>query len=140
MRLEKNFIDEINHDDVALEANLKCECGSQIFTIVHTGKEKKSLFGGISLVKKDDQIRIKALCQTCGKEFVLYDSTVDGNKPKEAPIAEYVKLVIKDKDAFKINMKYNFMKENFKTDRFEGIAIDVQDDASKKERRIYEEL
>ncbi len=140
MRLEKNFIDEINHENVALEANLKRDCEGQMFTIMHTGKEKKSLFGGISLAKKDGQIRIKALCKNCGKEFVLYDSATDGSKTKEAPATKYVKLAIKDRDAFKINMKYNFMKENFKTDRFEGIAIDIQDDSSKKERRIYEEL
>lgn len=140
MRLEKNFINEINHENVALEATLKCDCENQIFNVMHTGKEKKGLFGGLSLVKKDGQIRIKALCKSCGKEFVLYDSTIDGCKPKEAPVMEYTKLAIKDKDSFKINMKYNFMKENFKTDHFEGIAIDIQDNLSKKEKRIYEEL
>lgn len=140
MRLEKNFINEVNHENVALEATLKCDCGSQSFNIMHTGKEKKGLFGGISLVKKDGQICIKAICKSCCQAFVLYDSAIDGSNPKEAPATEYTKLTIKEHDIFKVNMKYNFMKENFKTDRFEGIAIDIQDEDSKKERRIYEEL
>lgn len=140
MRLEKNFKNVINHEDVALEATLKCDCESELFTILHTGKEKKSLFGGISFVKQDGQIRIKALCKNCNQAFVLYDSAIDGCKPKEAPVREFTKLTIKDNDIFKVNMKYNFMKENFKTDHFEGIAIDLQDDSTKKEIRIYEDL
>lgn len=137
MRLENNFYNIINHNNVALEADLKCSCGSETFRITHTGVTKKGLFSSNYIKKKDKQIIIKAKCTLCEKEYLIYDSTKDGSNPKGIPLTEYIPFSVKDNEIFKINLKYNFYPENFMTDKFEMIFIDAKID--NKEIRIYEE-
>lgn len=138
MRLEKNFTNVINHEDVALEAKLVCDCENDIFNIYHTGILKKGLFG-INLTKNQKQIVIKAKCPSCLKEYILYDSIIDGSRPKGVRLDDYKLFNYKDENSFKITMKYNFYEENFNTDKFEMIFIEGNNVNLKKTILIYEE-
>lgn len=126
MRNEQNFANEVNHNNAALEADLRCDCSCDRFCISHSGKLRKGLFGGISIWKKDKQLLIKSSCANCGKTYLLYDSTKDGAAPMVTPLREYAPLTIKGKDTFQIKLRYNFWEENYKTDKFEMFFLDVK--------------
>ncbi len=139
MRLEKNLENVIEHDHVALEADLICDCKNNQFMISHSGILKKKLFGGLTLNKKEKQIVIKAKCLDCSKTYILYDSTKDGCVPKGTALSDFEQLTLKDGTCkFQINMKYNYNPEDFKTDKFQMIFIDVKKKDG-KEIRLYEE-
>ena len=139
MRLENNFDNEINHENVALEADLKCSCGNKTFIIFHTGILKKGLFNSYTLREKEKQIVIKCKCSKCNKEYIIYDSMIDGVKTSKNKVSEFNHLTIKDNDKFNINLKYSFYEKNFKTDKFEMIYIDIKKEDTNKYIRIYEQ-
>lgn len=126
MRNEHNFINEVNYNNAALEADLRCDCGNDTFHVTHSGKLLKGLFSGVSIWKKDRQLLIKCSCANCSKSYRLYDSTRDGTAPTESPLGECKPLTIKEQDTFHIKLRYNFWEENYKTDRFEMFFLDVK--------------
>lgn len=138
MRNEQNFINEINHGQVALEADLRCNCGSKLFHISHSGNVHKGFFGGISILRKNNQLLIQCACANCGWQYHLYNSTKDGTSPQNVPVDPCVPLSIKEETTFQIKLRYNFMKENFKTDQFEMFFLDVKLPDSKKYITICE--
>lgn len=97
------------------------------------------MFGSITLKEREHQIVIKAKCSKCSKIYILYDSTKDGNNPKGTPSSNYQNLTLKNNNhLFYINLKYNYLKEYFKTDHFEMILIDIKEKDSNKAIRIFE--
>lgn len=126
MRNEQNFTNEIRHGHAALETGFKCDCGNETFFIHHSGLLHKGIFGGISLRKRKKQLRIKCLCSQCAKEYLLFDSAKDGDAPKEAPDYEFHPLDINGETVFGIKLRFNFLEENFKTDRFEMFFLDIR--------------
>lgn len=139
MRNEKNFTNEINYGNAALEANFKCNCGNEIFKIFHSGTAQKGLFGGFTIKKKDKQLAIKCVCPNCSKEFTLFDSTKDGSKTTDSPLCDFQQLEIRGENQFNIKIRYNFYEENYKTDRFEMFFLDVKPQGFDKYIRIVEE-
>lgn len=138
MRNEQILINEINHNNAALEADLRCTCGSDFFRIAHSGTMLKGLFGSISIIKKEKQLLIKCICANCGRQFHLYNSTRDGTSPQENPTGVCAPLCIKDKTVFQIKVRYNFWEEHYKTDQFEMFFLDVKLPDGKKYINICE--
>ena len=126
MRNEKNFINEVNHNNAALETELRCDCGGDLFRISHSGYMRKGLFGGVSIYEKENQLLIKCDCVNCCKQYHLYNSTKDGTSPREISVGACEPLRIKDETRFKIKLRYNFMEMNYKTDQFEMFFLDVK--------------
>lgn len=132
MRNEQNFINEVNHNNAALEADLRCDCGNEVFRIAHSGNLHKGLFGSVTISEKQKQLLIKCTCANCGRPYHLYNSTKDGPAPQETPVGECAPLIVKGEDAFQIKLRYNFMEEHYKTDRFEMFFLDVKVPGTKK--------
>lgn len=138
MRLEKNLTNLINHENVALEGYLICDCKNDKFYIYHTGVQKNGLFGSTTLKKLNKQIVIKAKCSKCTKEYLIYDSTIDGIKPNGEKLEDFHLFTKENENFYKINIKYNFTTEHFNTDQFEMIFIDIINEKNNKEVRIFE--
>ena len=139
MRNEPYFTNAREHGHAALEANFQCACGSNAFGIVHSGTLHKSIFGGVSLRKREKQLVIRCECSKCAEQYTLFDSTKDGVQPKGTPLEEFAPLEIKGETLFEIKVLYNFLEENFRTDRFEMFFLEVKPSASGKYMRVYEE-
>jgi len=137
MRLEHLFYDEISHKNVAFRAKLKCTCGCNSFSITHSGRLIK-LLGWVNLSKKDSQLSIKCRCSSCQKEYVIYDSSIDGANPKGNIVNEFSMLELRKKTVFNIRLSYNYYENNFKTDDFESLFIDLKYIDSEKYIRICE--
>ena len=138
MRNENNFSNKINYQNASIEADFICTCGCDTFFIQHTGLFRKSIFGGVSIIKKNKQLVIKAKCSQCHAEYLLYDSTKDGISPNGILCGEFYPLCIHGENTFQINLKYNFMEENYKTDKFEMFFLDVKNPAWDNYLRICE--
>ena len=123
-------------DNVALEASLVCDCGSEWFHVLHTGKKTKG-FLRPWWVKKNKQISIMCKCQDCGKKIFVCDSTIDGLKPLHVEKPNCVELTIKGKNIFKIILYYNYQEDDYLTDRFYDCFIHAIDEDGKK-RILYE--
>lgn len=128
-----------NHDNIALEADFQCNCGNDTFRIFHTGKQHKSIFGNVSIKKREGQLIIKCSCSKCLKDYTIFDSTKDGIRPKGTPTEKFNSTEINGETSFKINLKFNFYEKNFKTDRFESFFMDVKTLNDEKYLRICEE-
>ena len=139
MRNESNFVHMLNHSNVALEADFQCDCGNDTFRIYHTGKQHKSILGNVSIKKRAGQLIIQCNCSKCLKQYTLFDSTKDGIRPKGTSTEEFSSIEINGETLFKINLKYNFSEENFKTDRFEMFFMEVNALNDEKYLRICEE-
>ncbi len=119
-------IEEIN--GVAFSAKLKCSCGSTKFVFLHTGKQTKGIFAPY-IIKKSSQLALKAKCNRCNNEIVVYDSQVDGAKPKAAKGSrEFSPFVIPKSPEFEVIIKYNYLPENITesgeySNRFENCFI-----------------
>ena len=125
-------------DNVAIEGKLICSCGCEEFHIYHTGKQTKGIFAP-DIVKNKGQIIVEAKCTNCNETQKVLDTSIDGIKTKEVEQIEFKKLIIKDHiDTFKIIMKYNYYKEDYKTNKFIDCFIDVSSNELKSKRRIYE--
>lgn len=80
LRVLDNLRIVIERDEVALAGKLVCDCECEHFYIYHSGKQTKGILIPY-LIKKNKQIAIKAVCERCGKEIIIYDSKIDGIKP-----------------------------------------------------------
>ena len=138
LRIIKNIkiLEEV--DEVAIEAALVCDCGNECFRVLHTGKKTKGVLSPW-LVKANKQISVKCKCRNCGKELIVYDTTIDGLKPLNVEKPNYAELEMKGKNAFKIVLYYNYKKEDYMTDRFYDCFIHAIDEDGKK-RILYEGL
>lgn len=126
MRLKNNFINIKEQGKKVLEADFICECGCRKFMLTHTGKN--CLLRPSILNKKKGQLRIKAECRNCHRLTTVYDSTIEGKRPKEVKSESYDKLIKNNNDVFEIQLKYSFLEENYNTDKFTKISIKIKDD------------
>lgn len=117
-------------DGVALQASLVCDCKSEYFYVLHTGKQTKGILRPL-LAKNKKQISIVCRCKNCGKGFKVYDSTIDGLKPLNVEKTHYVSFALKNKDVFRISLYYNYLKENYMTDQFVDCFIHATDEENK---------
>lgn len=138
LRIIENLDNICEHDNVALEGDLICECGNKLFKIFHSGKHTKGILAPY-LVNKDNQILIEAKCTCCGYRIKLYDSSIDGNN-KSNSVEKNTKqfIILNDGDEYKIHLMYNYYEENFKTNSFEECFIEISNSKLKKARRLYE--
>lgn len=127
MRLMNNFIN-LNEQNETFKADFICECGTHKFTITHTGTKRIVPLLSI-LRKRHNQIRIKAECRNCHRIYTLYDSAIDGIKPKSAREFEFAQFFKNGNDIFELEIKYNFSAEFYKTDKFKAITIHIKDDS-----------
>lgn len=138
-------IEELGQE--AMSANVTCSCGSNLFSIQHTGKQTKGILAP-HLLKKDQQLIAKAICKACGQEIIVYNSEIDGTHRSHSdvkhPIFTSFQLSKFKSKFFQIKMMYNYYPDYFKeneilTNEFEMIFIDISNDEVKKAYRLIEE-
>lgn len=138
LRIFDNLRILIERDEVALSGKLVCECGCEHFYIYHSGKQTKGILTPY-LIRKDKQIVIKAVCERCGKEIIIYDSKIDGIKPLMNKGYLVEKFTLKNiKDSYEITLKYNYYKNDYKTNKFVECFIEIKNEDMKKVIQLYE--
>lgn len=138
LRILDNLINIKEHNNVALEGDLICNCGNQYFKIYHSGKQTKGILAPF-LVNKNKQIIIETRCTCCNESTVIYDNSLDESKKnnfERLPLQLFD--ILNDDYYFKIHMMYNYYEENFKTNAFEECFIEISNSKFKKPRRLYE--
>ncbi len=115
---------------VAFSGALVCDCKNESFYLTHTGRQTRGILSPY-LAKKKGQLRVKCCCTKCGREITVYDSTLDGLKPKPCEKGEFSDLVIKSTRAFGVVMSYNYYEEDYLTDRFVECFISLSDEGGK---------
>ncbi len=100
MRNEDNFTNVVCHGRAAFSADVRCGCGGTAFSISHTGTYHKGLFGGHTIRIKKGQAAVKCRCTVCGRELLLYDSTIDRDRHKEVYDREWLPLSIDGTSSF----------------------------------------
>lgn len=138
LRIIDNLRIIIECDEVALSGKLICDCGCEHFYIFHSGKQTKGIFAPY-LIKKDKQIVIKAVCKDCGKSILIYDSKIDGIKPLMNNEYHVDRFVLNNiKDSYEITLKYNYYKNDYKTNKFVECFIEIKNEDMKKVKQLYE--
>lgn len=138
LRILDNLRIIFDRDEVALMGELVCNCGCEHFYIFHTGNQTKGILAPY-LIKKDKQIVIKVVCERCEKELLIYDSKIDGIKPlmnNEYPVDKFTLKNIKD--SYEITLKYNYYKNDYKTNKFVDCFIEIKNEDMKKVKQLYE--
>ena len=130
LRIYKNLLTKSKIEGTAFNGMLVCDCKCDAFYIEHTGKQTSGKFRPY-LVKRKKQLTIVCRCKNCGKEFVIFDSTVDGVKPKNAEKCPQVAFAVNGKNIFGVSVLYNYIRENYLTDKFEDCFIYVTDEEGK---------
>ena len=133
------------HNGVAISADLKCPCGCDTFSFQYKGKQTKGILAPY-IVKRNNQLVLKAICKHCENSFVLYDSSKDGSSPKTCiDETNFVPLVLpkSGQDFYKVIVKYNYLLEKMKfenqySNRFENCFIYVLDQNGKEKALIEE--
>ena len=70
---------------------------------------------------------------------MIYNSTLDGLKPRLVPLEEYKSFILKNnEDTFRIHVAYNFEPKNFKTDRFDMMQVYIKEKNQDKKICILE--
>ncbi len=138
LRILNNLKNIKEKDNVALTGNLFCDCECEQFYIYHTGKQTKGVLSP-DIIKKNGKIVIIAKCTLCGEEIVIFDTSIDGIEVTEKSIEVLNQLKLKNNiSKFRVTLSYNYFKQNFKSNYFLDIFIDVESDGLKSIRRIYE--
>ena len=131
LRIMDNLKIDKQIQGVAIQASLVCDCGSEHFHVLHTGKQTRGGFRPL-LIKSNKQISIVCRCNKCGKELIVCDSTIDGLNPLKAEKSNYSKFALKSKNTFKITLYYNYQKEDYMTNRFYDCFIHATGEDSKE--------
>lgn len=133
------------YNSASISANLCCTCGNNKFVFLHTGKQTKGIFAPY-IIKKNDQLILQAKCTCCGKNIEVYNSTIDGAKPKAVePSIDFLPFVIPKSTAnkFEVIIKYNYWPENLRSDnqysnKFENCFIYIVDHGKETKALIEE--
>ena len=137
LRIIDNLTNIIEHDNVALEGKLICDCGNTHFEIHHSGKQTRGILASY-LVKKDKQILILAKCPHCGKTIAIYDSGLDGHGGNPTNNTTQPFIMKNGTNQFEIRMMYNYYEQNFKTNLFEECFVEINHSSFVKPRILYE--
>ena len=132
------------HNGVALSAYLKCSCGTTEFQFVHTGMQTKGILRPF-IVRKHQQLVLKAVCPHCGRNITVFDSSIDGKHSQIRDInSAFVPFALdKEQNHFPVVIKYNYFPENFKIEGvysncFENCYIYLIDKKGKEKALIEE--
>ncbi len=136
-------IEEFN--GVSFSAKIKCTCGENEFSFFHTGKQTMGIFSPC-IIKRDGQLILKAICSSCEKSIIIYDSAKDGVTPKETNKKyEFVPFVSnKLPEQFSVVIKYNYFPDNMKigniySNKFEDCFIYITDKKGREIEVLIEE-
>lgn len=139
-----DFLDNIEEfNGVAISAKLRCTCGNCSFAFSHTGKQTKGILAPY-IIKKNKQLALKAKCSKCGNEIVVYNSQIDGAKPKIVEeIREFTTFATQNSSEFEVMIKYNYFPEKLKEDgnysnQFENCFIYIIDNGKETKALIEE--
>lgn len=137
LRTLDNLVINKEIDEVALSGNLQCFCGCEEFNIYHTGKQTNGIIRP-NIAKYKGQVIIYAKCINCDKTIKILDSNIDGIKPKVREQQQTKQLIIKNNvKTFKINLYYNYNNEDYKTNKFMEVYIEVENKELKNKKIIY---
>ena len=83
------------------------------------------------IIKKNKQLILQAKCTCCEKNIEVYNSTIDGSKPKTIEQSiDFLPFIIPktSADKFEVIIKYNYLPENITesgeySNRFENCFI-----------------
>lgn len=139
-----NHLDHlIEYDDDSIQGELVCECGCREFIILHTGRQTRGLFRS-ELVKRDGQIRIKARCAACSKEYPLYCPAMENANARdfEGPGFEEFSPPNLRTNKWRLSLHYDWDEKLGKREGrwhsdFFQMCIDVWNDEKPKKRRIF---
>lgn len=138
LRIIDNLSNIIEHERIALEGDLVCDCGNFFFKIFHTGKQTKGILAPY-LIKYKKQILIEARCTCCGNSIEILNSTTKNDISIHHNATQKILFYLSNDDyCFKIHMMYNYYEINYKTNSFEECFIDITNNSIKKPRRLYE--
>lgn len=134
MKLSFNdyFVIENEHDKVSVCGKLKCDCGSEKFKIFHTGRQTKGIFTPC-IKKEKKQLLVEVKCSKCEKKIKIYDTSVDGEKPtmNMNDFFEKKQFIYKNNEEFKVRVLINYYEENYMTNKFASIYINLIQDNDK---------
>ncbi len=143
LRILSNLTDIQEHNGVALSAALRCSCGGEVFELSHTGKQTKGILAPL-IIPRDGQLCVMASCPGCGASVCLYDSRVDGSKPRAADTIPVTPLSMKQGREWQIRVRLNYLPEHFQTDtgvysnHFENLFVDICQPASDRKYTLFE--
>lgn len=112
------YLDDIQEfNGVAISSRLRCTCGNYSFEFSHTGKQTKGILAPY-IIKRNKQLAIKAKCNKCNNDIIVFDSRIDGSKPKHTgQIHEFTTFATPKFSEFEVLIKYNYWPEKLKEDR-----------------------
>ena len=111
------YLDDIQEfNGVAISSKLRCTCGNCSFVFLHTGKQTKGILTPY-IVKKNNQLAIKAKCNKCNNDIIVFDSQIDGASPQDTEQTHTFTTFFTTKfSEFEVIIKYNYLPENLKED------------------------
>lgn len=127
----KNLKNIVNIDNVALKGSLFCDCGNESFYVYHSGKVTKGILAPY-IIKKNNQLIVVAKCCCCGNNIRIFDSNNTTEIEKE-------KLILPNlDDKFQMMLMYNYYPNNFKTNMYEELFVEIKNKDMKKAKRLME--
>ena len=145
LRISDYLINIQEFNGVSFSANLQCTCDRAEFRFLHTGKQTKGVFAPL-IIKKENQLILKAECPYCKNSIIVYDSAKDGAHPKkEINNHSFVPFVSKKlPNQFPVILKYNYLPEKMKTgelysNQFESCFIYISDKDGREGKALIEE-
>lgn len=127
----KNLKNVVSIDNVALKGSLSCDCGNESFYVYHSGKVTKGILAPY-IIKKNNQLIVVAKCCCCGNVITIFDNNAATKIEKE-------KFIIPDlDDKFQVTLMYNYYPNNFKTNMYEELFVEIKNKDMKKAKILIE--
>lgn len=98
-------------------AELRCHCGCSSFAFSYRGKQTKGILAPY-IVKSKGQLTLKATCDACGEDIIVYASDKDGANPDiHIKNIDFTPFIIPGVNASfnTVTLKYNYRPEKMKT-------------------------
>ena len=125
------YLDDIQEfNGVAISSRLRCKCGNRSFVFSHTGKQTKGILAPF-IIQRNKQLAIKAKCKKCNHEIIVFDSQIDGSKPKKRmQVCEFTTFATPKYSEFEVAIKYNYWPKNLRengnySNQFENCFISI---------------
>lgn len=131
LRILSNLTDIQEYDSVALSAVLRCSCGGTVFDLSHTGRQTKGILAPL-ILPRNGQLCVMGRCLACGTTICIYDSRIDGSRPKEAVVDPSVPLATKQGTEWQVTLRFNYFPESLCTEtglysnHFENLLADIR--------------
>jgi len=140
--VENHLTNAIEWDNDSLEGILQCDCGSNLFGILHNGTQHRTLFFRPYISSDGKEFVIIAQCASCSKKFPLHWS--EGKQPDALPddAAEFLlPRIVNNRWAVEIHYEWNSesgKQDGHWTDEYIDVNIDIFNAEHPKKIRVFE--